>query len=135
MCHSIWSKTKLGIIAAVLTIALIAIPASATTLYTAERMLANLRLTLSKKTSGAIETRYQFHFTGEESADFYIQINQNGAVLKTGIIDGPKCTWISTADDFILVSRGRLDITKAVQEGRVSLSGVGPMCQAIISSL
>lgn len=137
MRHAMWTKTRLGIVAAALIVTLVAIPASASlyTLYDAERMLGNLRLTLSKKTSGAIESRYQFHFTGDPSADYYIQINQNGSSVRTGTIDGPKCTWTSSVDDFVLVSKGRLDLTKAVQDKRVSLSGVGPLCQAIISSL
>ncbi len=65
----------------------------------------------------------QFHFTGEDSSDWYIVSDKGEASRHDGVIDNPSCVVTVSTGDWRAMRSGELDRMEAWTSGRLAIEG------------
>jgi putative sterol carrier protein len=69
------------------------------------------------------ETVIQYHITGEGGGDFYIEIKGERCKLFEGKAEKAKLIIKANREDWVAITEGKLDGTKAFMEGKLKAEG------------
>jgi putative sterol carrier protein len=73
--------------------------------------------------SKGLHLRYQFSLTGPNGGDWWIEVNDGKFKLGRGKIANPDVTFITSDNDWVALSNGKLSGTWATLTGRLKVHG------------
>ncbi len=73
--------------------------------------------------AAGVDARVQLHLTGENSGDWYVNIQDQKVGLQAGAAENPNLTVSMDYQDALDLYQGRLDPTRAFMMGKIRLSG------------
>jgi putative sterol carrier protein len=73
--------------------------------------------------AAGMDATIQFHFTGEMGGDWILRIKDQKISCEQGTADKADLTMIADASDYLKISSGELDGTKAFMMGKLKVKG------------
>jgi putative sterol carrier protein len=71
----------------------------------------------------AVHVRYQWHLSGPNGGDWYIELNDGKCKIEKGKIDNADVTFIASDKDWVALSNGKLKGWWAFLTGRLKIQG------------
>ena len=88
-----------------------------------ELMTETIKSAFVPEKAAGVNTVVQFKFTGSQASDWYVIIKDQRVESIQGTHPSPKMTMTVDSEDYIKISTGELDATKAFMKGKVKVSG------------
>ncbi|KAA3648698.1 MAG: sterol-binding protein [Chloroflexi bacterium] len=70
-----------------------------------------------------VDASIQFHFTGDEQSDWYVEIKDGACKPSEGTMENPTLGLTVDAQDYIDMVTGKLDAMAAFMQGKLKLQG------------
>jgi putative sterol carrier protein len=70
-----------------------------------------------------VHTKYQWNLSGPNGGDWWIEVNDGTFKMGRGKIDNPSVTFITSDNDWVAMSNGKLKGTWAFMTGRLKVRG------------
>ncbi|MDA8193157.1 MAG: SCP2 sterol-binding domain-containing protein [Thermaerobacter sp.] len=92
---------------------------------TTREVFAELQGRLAEKTGQLTNSQgtYQFNLTGDDAAQYWVTVDENGARISEGTILSAGVTVTMDAQDFKELAQGRLNPMTAFMSGKLSVAG------------
>lgn len=74
----------------------------------------------------------QFSLSGESGGDYWLRIADGKAETGTGLIENPRMTLRSSADDFYSMLEGKLNPMQAFMTGKIKVQGDTTMAMKLM---
>jgi len=95
----------------------------ATAPITLQDMIAGMPLNFNAEAAGDLQAVMQFDIGGEEPGQYYLQIAEGRCVAFEGKHPSPTLTIHAPSEVWMAISRGELDGTQAMMQGKYSIEG------------
>jgi Uncharacterized conserved protein len=90
---------------------------------TLQDMIAGMPLNFNAEAAGDLQAVIQFDIGGEEPGQYYLQIAEGRCVAFEGKHPSPTLTIHAPSEVWMAISRGELDGTQAMMQGKYSIEG------------
>lgn len=91
--------------------------------YTIEQVMNGMPEAFLAEKADGISATVQFHFTGEQASDWFIQIADAACSTTEGVVETPNVTMTVDSRDFLDLLGGRLEPMAAFMRGKLQLRG------------
>ena len=91
--------------------------------YTIEEVMTRMPRAFLPEQAGSISATVQFHFTGEQASDWFIEIQEHACTSTKGTAVDPNVTMTVDSKDFLALLAGDLEPMAAFMRGKLNLRG------------
>lgn len=91
--------------------------------YTIDQVMAGMPEAFRADKAGGIVATVQFHFTGDQAADWVLEIDKGSCSTARGTTDHPNVTMTVDSGDFLDLLAGRLEPMAAFMRGKLQMRG------------
>ena len=74
----------------------------------------------------------QFNLSGDNGGDYWLRIADGKAETGNGLVENPRMTLRSTADDFVSMIEGKLNPMQAFMTGKIKVQGDTSMAMKLM---
>jgi len=88
-----------------------------------DEFMTSLPARYNPGSSGGTNASVQFHFTGDETSDWSLEIDDDGCRTAPGTLPNPAVTLTVDSGDFMALLAGELQPMPAFMQGKLRLKG------------
>ena len=90
---------------------------------TPQQVFDGMRQSFQADKAKGVHARYQWELSGSNGGEWWIDVNDGAFKMGRGKIDNPSVTFITSDDDWVAMSNGKLKGTWAFMTGRLKVRG------------
>src|SRR5213082_3487832 len=90
---------------------------------TPQQVFDGMRKSFRAEKAKGVHARYQWQLSGPNGGEWWIDVNDGTFKMGTGKIDNPSVTFITSDNDWVAMSNGKLKGTWAFMTGRLKVRG------------
>jgi len=117
--HRVWLGLPVMMILAMLG----SIPLRAADSSTPQQVFDGMRQSFQTDKAKGVHARYQWELSGPNGGEWWIDVNDGTFKMGRGKIDNPSVTFITSDNDWVAMSNGKLKGTWAFITGRLNVRG------------
>ena len=121
------SNAYLSLVIAAITMAACLFGASAASAdrvdSTPQQIFDGMRQSFQAEKAKGVHARYQWELSGPNGGEWWIDVNDGTYKMGKGKIDNPSVTFITSDNDWVAMSNGKLKGTWAYMTGRLKVRG------------
>ena len=117
--HRVWLGRTMMIILAMLG----SIPLRAADNSTPQQVFDGMRQSFQADKAKGVHARYQWQLSGPNGGEWWIDVDDGTFKMGRGKIDNPSVTFITSDNDWVAMSNGKLKGTWAFMTGRLKVRG------------
>src|SRR5438876_598640 len=117
--HRVWLGLTMMMILAMLG----SIPLRAADSSTPQQVFDGMRQSFQADKAKGVHARYQWELSGPNGGEWWIEVNDGTYKMGRGKIDNPSVTFITSDNDWVAMSNGKLKGTWAFMTGRLKVRG------------
>jgi putative sterol carrier protein len=99
------------------------IPLRAADSSTPQQVFDGMRQSFQADKAKGVHARYQWELSGPNGGEWWIDVNDGTFKMGRGKIDNPSVTFITSDNDWVAMSNGKLKGTWAFMTGRLKVRG------------
>jgi len=117
--HRVWLGLTM-----MMTLAMLgSIPLPAADSSTPQQVFDGMRQSFQADKAKGVHARYQWELSGPNGGEWWIEVNDGTFKMGRGKIDNPSVTFITSDNDWVAMSNGKLKGTWAFMTGRLKVRG------------
>jgi putative sterol carrier protein len=116
--HRVWLGLTIAILATLGSSALRAEDNS-----TPQQVFDGMKQSFRADKAKGVHAKYQWNLSGPNGGDWWIEVNDGTFKMGQGKIDNPSVTFITSDNDWVAMSNGKLKGTWAFMTGRLKVHG------------
>jgi len=117
--HRVWLGLTM-----MMTLAMLgSIPLPAADSSTPQQVFDGMRQSFQADKAKGVHARYQWELSGPNGGEWWIDVNDGTFTMGRGKIDNPSVTFITSDNDWVAMSNGKLKGTWAFMTGRLKVRG------------
>jgi putative sterol carrier protein len=117
-----WMKTK-GLLLALTMAMLCAAGIRAEDNSTPQQVFDGMKQSFKADKAKGVHAKYQWELSGPNGGDWWIEVNDGTYKMGKGKIDNPSVTFITSDNDWVAMSNGKLKGSWAFMTGRLKVRG------------
>ena len=90
---------------------------------TPQQVFDGMRQSFQAQKARGVHARYQWELSGPNGGEWWIDVNDGTYKMGKGRIDNPSVTFVTSDNDWVAVSNGKLGGTWAYMTGRLKIRG------------
>src|SRR5438105_8552842 len=94
---------------------------------TPQQVFDSMRGSFKPDKAKGVHARYQWELSGPNGGEWWIDVNDGTYKMGKGKIDNPSVTFITSDNDWVAMSNGKLKATWAFMTGRLKVRGRQPV--------